>query len=259
VTVDSKAKVFVLIPEKSNNALVIRRGPAKHVGIFSWNLKTNRISVAQWLKGRIYEYRSDLSPDGSLLMYSANKNGFSFTVISKAPWLKALSLWKNVGGCGGGLLINNKDYMLFDGSESYNELRAAKLTGIASDKRLYRNGTYPERLRRFGWDLQEEKKEQLVFSKRLGKNSKIEKLWHRWQLTSGTNTPSEWESHRLTLHDVTLEMESWEWCEVFQGSLLWSENGCLFKAPIKNFSDIKTVELIYDFNDEKIQLLDAPY
>lgn len=50
------ARVFVLVPEKSDKAIIIRRGPAKVVGIFQWNIKTDEIESFQWLKGRIYEY-----------------------------------------------------------------------------------------------------------------------------------------------------------------------------------------------------------
>ncbi|MEP1742214.1 MAG: hypothetical protein ABJI60_19990 [Kangiellaceae bacterium] len=255
----SKAKNFVLIPEKSSNAIVIRRGPAKHVGIFSWNLKTSEIKVSQWVKGRVYEYYSDVSADGKLFMYSANKGPTSYTVISKAPWLKALSLWKNVGGCGGGLLVNNRNYILFDGSESYREFHTSNLTGMESDKNLRSSGIYPERLSRFDWELVEETKELSIFRKQLGRTSFIEKLWHKWQLSSGSNKPSLWESHRLTLDGVTTDMEDWEWSEVYKSKILWSENGCLYEKSIKDFRTTNKPKLIYDFNNEKIQELVAPY
>lgn len=255
----SKAKIFVLIPEDSKNAVVIRRGPAKHVGIFSWNLKTNKVSVSQWLKGRVYEYYSDVSPDGKYFMYSANKGPTSYTVISRAPWLKALSLWRNVGGCGGGLLINNRNYVLFDGSESYREFHTSKLTGVNANNNLRKLGTYPERLSRFNWELVEDTKELLTFRKQLGSSSFIEKLWHKWQIPSGSNKPSQWESHRLTIDGLTTDMENWEWCEVYKSKILWSENGCLYEKPIKDFRTNNAPKLIHDFNNDKIQELVAPY
>ena len=54
-------------------------------------MKTNEFALGQWLKGRIYERRSDLSPDGKYMIYFA-MNGkwnsiakWSWTAISKAP------------------------------------------------------------------------------------------------------------------------------------------------------------------------------
>ena len=192
------AKNFVLIPTKSDKAIVIRRGPVKQVGLFTWNLKSNEIKSYQWLKGRIYEYCSDISPDGKHLIYSAIKKGESNTVISKAPWLKALSLWRNVGGYGGGLLNNNSNYMLNDGSESYNEFRASKLTGLKSDREVLKNGVYPARLIRNGWELADKTQEHFKFRKILGKNNIVEKLWHHWTTSTPSGAPSFWESHLLT-------------------------------------------------------------
>ncbi len=73
--------------------------------------------------GRIYERRSDLSPDGSLLIYFAqnitreSKNDteytYAWTAVSKPPYPTALALWPK-GDCwhGGGLFKNDKVVLL---------------------------------------------------------------------------------------------------------------------------------------------------
>jgi len=259
MTNSTNAKIFVLIPTKSDKAVVIRRGPAKQVGIFSWNLTSNEIKSYQWLKGRIYEYFSDISPDGKYLIYSAIKKGKSYTVISKAPWLKALSLWHNVGGRGGGLLNSNASYMLYDGSESYNEFRTKKLTGINSDLEIINNGIYPIRLSRNGWNLIDTQQGQVQFVKNLGNNKTIKKIWHQWTQSTASGTPSLWESHLLVFNGVTIPKDNWEWCEVYKNDLLWSENGCIYRAPKTSIERINDPKLVHDFNKEVMQELAAPY
>jgi len=58
------ARIHVLLASDAPVGLVIRRGPSKCVATLLWNRKTDEFQLGQWLKGRIYERRSDLSPDG---------------------------------------------------------------------------------------------------------------------------------------------------------------------------------------------------
>src|ERR1044072_1506626 len=104
------ARVHALIPQNGKTAVVIRRGPSKRVCILSWNTETDEVSVSQWLKGRIYERRSDISPDGKYWAYFAMNGQWesevkgAWTAIARTPWLKAISLFAK-GDCwfGGGL------------------------------------------------------------------------------------------------------------------------------------------------------------
>jgi hypothetical protein len=61
--------------------------------------------VGQWFKGRIYERRCDLSPNGRLLVYFAAKYRaplYSWTAVSRPPFLTALALWPKDDCWGGG-------------------------------------------------------------------------------------------------------------------------------------------------------------
>jgi hypothetical protein len=74
------ARLHILIPKDSDTAIVIRRGPSKQTCILSWNMRTDEVRVAQWLKGRIYERRSDVSPDGKYWIYFAMNGRWSSKV-----------------------------------------------------------------------------------------------------------------------------------------------------------------------------------
>jgi len=85
--------------------------------LIHWRTDTDEFEEGQWLKGRIYERRCDLSPDGSLLVYFAatHKKPFgTWTAISKPPFLTALALWPKGDAWGGGGLFESKDSLLLN-------------------------------------------------------------------------------------------------------------------------------------------------
>ena len=72
------------------------------------------------MKGRIYEEKCDVSPDGRLFVYfvhqgSRGRTKFThvWTAISRVPWLKALVLWpQGTTYYGGGRFVNNRSLAL---------------------------------------------------------------------------------------------------------------------------------------------------
>ncbi len=253
------ARVFVLVPEKSDNAIIIRRGPSKIVGVFQWNLKTDEIESYQWLKGRIYEYFSDISPNGKYLIYSANKKGNGYTVISSSPWLKALSFWNNVGGWGGGIFFGDSKYLLYDGSENYCKFRSKELTPNNTGMQLLQNGVYPARLLRRGWEIKSQKDSEIIFNKILAKDIVLEKVWQRNIGCHHKGHGEFSEFHRVLINSETIEFHTWEWCEWLNNNFVWSEKGCLFRASLENRTDIGKPFLIYDFNKKQFEEKTAPY
>ena len=69
------ARIHAILPRKGNCGVVFRRGPSRKVAVIGWELDRDRFTVGQWFKGRIYEYRCDLSLDGTYLIYFAAKYG----------------------------------------------------------------------------------------------------------------------------------------------------------------------------------------
>jgi hypothetical protein len=99
------SSVFVISARKAPVAVVLRRGPSKQVLLLKWNLITDKLQAGQWFKGRIYERRCDLSPSGDLLIYFAatfKPPLYSWTAISRPPFLTALALWPKGDTLGGG-------------------------------------------------------------------------------------------------------------------------------------------------------------
>jgi hypothetical protein len=119
------ARLSVILARRAPVGVIFRRGPSKLVELIRWDTATDTFERGQWFKGRIYQEYSDLSPDGSLLIYYATKmqphnqrdpeHYRTWTAISRPPWLTALALWPaggSVCGQGGGLFLDGKTVWL---------------------------------------------------------------------------------------------------------------------------------------------------
>ena len=155
------ARLYALLAREARNAVIFRRGPSKQVLLLGWDLRTDRLREGQWLKGRIYERRCDLSPSGELLVYFAANHRppyGTWTALSRPPWLTALALWPNGSTWGGGgLFVSDKEIELNQGPP-YGEPAQGKVPrGIdVHAAKLWRGEDGPildRRLRRDGWKL----------------------------------------------------------------------------------------------------------
>lgn len=82
------ARLHVILAREAPKAVVFRRGPSGQVCTLGWDLETDTFAMGQWLKGRIYEYRSDLSPDGELMIYFATDYRHPDTIQQYAEKLR---------------------------------------------------------------------------------------------------------------------------------------------------------------------------
>ncbi|MEL7226617.1 MAG: hypothetical protein AAF810_08315 [Cyanobacteria bacterium P01_D01_bin.36] len=270
------ARIHVLLATDAPVGLVIRKGPSKQVATIGWNLKTDQFELGQWLKGRIYERRSDLSPDGKYFIYMAMNGRWhqeakgAWTAISRRPYLKALTLHPK-GDCwnGGGLWTDNGKYWLNDGyghqaalyqtSEVKRDSDFVPTGGVGSECL----GVYYPRLLRDGWQFIERQEISKsshidIFEKRVSNSWVIRKVGH-----GQTNAPAGkscyWDEHVLVNKTGTnIECPDWEWADVRGGALLWAEAGKLYRGRIKG-SGLHRVKEIYDFNPMKFSAITAPY
>ena len=69
------ARLHVILAREGSRAVVFRRGPADKVAVIGWERRNDTFTPGQWLRGRIYPYRCDLSPKGEYLIYFAAQYG----------------------------------------------------------------------------------------------------------------------------------------------------------------------------------------
>lgn len=135
-------RVYVILARSAPIGVILRRGPTRWVQVLKWRTDTDEFEAGQWFRGRIYERRCDLSPDGAFFVYFAAKFNrmlprISFlrtliqkmssvpvtdsyegtwTAVSRPPYLTALALWPK-GDCwaGGGLFETSTNLWLNHG------------------------------------------------------------------------------------------------------------------------------------------------
>jgi hypothetical protein len=266
------ARLHVLLARHSPMAVVIRRGPSKHVCTIAWNREDDTFEVGQWLKGRIYEERCDLSPDGKYLLYFALNGRWdsevdgSWSAISRAPWLKAIELYpKGDTWGGGGMFLTENSFWLdhFKGEEPLmrsDEVQRDEFYEPGDHFKIYEG----RRLVRDGWKFLEYTDSfevSPVFEKSLPKS---------WLLRMVANAQipapeggyyfkrDKYELINKTSGDL-LECDDWEWADLDGQTVVWASKGCLYRASIENTEKIGTPKLLYDFNPLKFKRITAPY
>ena len=116
-------RLFIIPARDRPMALILRRGPAAWYHLIRWDTTKDTFEHGAWFRGRIYEERCDLSPDGELFLYFALQGRRwqttykgAWTAISRVPWLHALTLWPqgHTWG-GGGCFVSNRKAVLWTG------------------------------------------------------------------------------------------------------------------------------------------------
>lgn len=270
------ARLHVLLAREAPVGLVVRRGPSKQVCTVLWNRKNDTFQLGQWLKGRIYARRSDLSPDGRYFIYFAMNGRWhseargSWTAISRTPYLKAIALFPK-GDCwhGGGLFTSNSRYWLNDG-HGHDQLTTTKEVNRDNRFRPAGNfggespGVYYPKLMRDGWELVSTEEPSrtghlAVFEKPLVRGWLLRKLAHA-DGDPGPGKACYWDQHEL-IHlrsGQTMSFPSWEWADLDEKRLVWASEGKLFAARL-TVSGLINEHKLYDFNEMKFERIEAPY
>lgn len=156
----SSTRLFVILAREARVAAVLRRGPTREVLLIRWNLADDTFEAGQWLKGRVYERRCDLSPSGDRFIYFAANHRpplGTWTAVSRLPYFTALALWPKGDAWGGGGLFRTDDQILVNHQDSQMVLQGPALPkGISAGQTAYGGGgedspIQDERLRRDGW------------------------------------------------------------------------------------------------------------
>lgn len=270
------ARLHVLLAREARIGLVIRRGPSRQVCTLLWDRRTDSFTIGQWFKGRIYERRCDLSPDGKHFIYFAMDGKWSglskgsWSAISRAPYLKALAFFPK-GDCwqGGGLFIDNARYWL-NGADCHQKDRDS--TGLRHDQ-VYRPaggrggeclGVYYPRLLRDGWRLNDHlsagSTDQCdIFEKPIGNGWLLRKYAHA-QIGSPPGKGCYWDEHELvrTQSELCLKQPSWEWADLDGARLVWASSGQLWAGTVTDLGLVES-RLLHDFNGMVFERRAAPY
>jgi hypothetical protein len=123
------ARLFVIPARDEPTAVILRRGPSDWYHLIQWHTRRDAFVHGAWFKGRIYEEKCDLSPDGRLFLYFALKGSradteftHAWTAISRPPWLHALVLWPHATTYGGGgRFVDNRTLIVRGSGETHKD------------------------------------------------------------------------------------------------------------------------------------------
>ena len=270
------ARLHVLLASQAPVGVVIRKGPAKSVCSVLWNRKNDDFQLGQWMRGRIYERRADISPDGRHMIYFAMNGKWtsetkgSWTAISRVPWLKATTLWGK-GDCwhGGGLFTSNSSYWLNDGYGHFSVRDGREVRQDTSFKPAGHYGgecpsVYYVRLQRDGWNLEATVNNGKwntcsVFEKQLPKGWILRKFAHA-ETGAPPGKGCYWDEHELEHAKLKkpLSFPKWEWADIDGKTLVWAEDGCIKRAPLYA-KELGPAKVLFDFNEMKFEAIAAPY
>jgi len=276
-------RLWVILAREAPVAVVFRRGPSRHVRLIKWNLDSDTFEHGQWLQGRIYERRCDLSPSGSLLIYFAatyKKPLQSWTAISKPPRLTAVALWPKGDGWNGGGWFTGSDEIHLEHFAGYDIPHPDFVDGCRqlriSSRAEWRGEDAPvwnTTLRREGWELvaeggwseQGEVKgfawkarspviwrrphPRLPFALEMRIDG-IHQLGGPWYLTSYCVVNDSGE--------VVLDLEARDWANwQTSGDLLSAHNGCLYRQVVTTDGP-QPARLLVDLSDQTFEPITAP-
>lgn len=286
----SSVRLYVILARDAHRAVVFRRGPSKQVLLILWHTDTDTFYEGQWLKGRIYERRCDLSPSGERLIYFAanyKEPYYSWTVVSKPPFLKALAFWKKGDGWGGGGLFKSESDILLNHREG--EMTLGEGFSLPEDIKVSPFGERPgwgedspimdQRLIRDGWNLVQNGES---ITHELGAPIWVEfdppEIWSKAnpimnsnyelrQITTGLHERNgSWYVNEYQIinkdsnTEISIGKTDWaDWCN--KGDLLFAKDGKIFRLGFDKNGKLNRVEdakLLVDLSERTFEPKAAP-
>lgn len=272
-------RLYAILARKAHYAVLFRRGPSRRVAVIGWDTKGDRFEVGQWLSGRIYERRCDLSPDGTKLVYFAAKYGRTmptWTAISRPPYLHALAMFPKGDGWGGGGLFTD-DATLALNHPASQRATDAKLPRRFSVEALGAHAGAGEdfpiwglRLLRDGWTFDQDgaaREHRLdaklwieydpphIYSRRHPRKADV-RLEMRLRGLQAKDGPWWVTDHAVVSSTGTVLLEGTDWADYDRrGDLLFSREGKLFRAAA---GDVSRAREIADFSGLQYETRPAP-
>jgi hypothetical protein len=271
-------RLSVILARKAPVGVIFRRGPSKLVELIKWRTDTDTFERGQWFKGRIHEDCSDLSPDGSHLIYLAGKSPIvhdlnpdrftCWTAISRPPWLTAVAFWPGRGAAflGGGLFLENQTGSIRSGGVRLDSPKVRKPDELVVVAQPYQH-IYTARLERSGWQRKPlvqalasyvadpwEARKKVIFEKE--DPSGLRTIVTCWNHPYGSLVDSYAVVDRQSGRTIPLEEAFWaDWDQ--RGRLVFTRHGKVFTGDFDDQAQVVPRELA-DFNVDTFEPREAP-
>ncbi len=255
------ARIHVLLARDAPVAVVLRRGPSKQVCSILWNRTDDTFTIGQWKKGRIYEDKCDISPDGQHWIYFVLEGKWesptlgAYTVLARTPYLKAIGLWQHGDTWdGGGTFVSNNWFVIHGWCQGSVVREHRPLLSPLELEQVYCDA--PPRQISLGWTAirGSYQRRGVDHPVTIGYEKLVGCGWFlRHLLGSSSN-------YTICNQDTTetCELPGWQWADWDRHRLVWAEQGKLFAGEVADSGIINQREL-YDFNSLRFAPIEAPY
>ncbi|MFK7867915.1 MAG: hypothetical protein AB8B58_01615 [Roseobacter sp.] len=256
----SPPRLHVIPALGSPKALILRSGPSDMVSTLLWNREANTYTFGQWLTGRFYEHRCDLSPDGRHMIYCAGDGTRRWTALSRAPWLTALKLLPHESASKGGGAFTATGALWVNGPSDQtrgfpDDLAAAPADAFPRAADGFHAGTlYVHQMIARGWTHQAGQGHDAVLQKQLTPTLRLGLSVAAGPFESGLMSNS-YTLHRGAAHQP---QPAWEWADIWGESLQFAIKGALFQADFIG-DKLGPARRLRDFNGMKYKPRRAPY
>ena len=268
------ATLYAILARDVQAAVIFRRGPSRRVRLINWNLTDDTFELGQWFSGRIYERKSDLSPDGSRLVYFAAKYTSpieTWIAVSTPPFITAHTLWRATGTWNDLSLFVNDNLLALsvgDGGTSpvpeggFSVPPGLKVISKTWPGHFYRLPDH-DRMIRDGWSVYdgdpvyhpEYRQPRLVYRKNVVTGCSPIYL----QLIAYDQ--NKWSYEVLRRDGGSIDLKA-QWADTKNGCVFYSQGGKLFKmtgAEIEGRHATAPALQLGDFTEMAFDTIEAPY
>jgi hypothetical protein len=244
------ARLHVLLARNARVGLVIRHGTATSVCTLLWDRNEDKFVLGQWMRWRIETETCDLSPDGEHFLYTARKyvNAMSqsdqWTVVSRAPYLKAVAYYPGRGA--GGWFVNDREYCVRSPGSGPDDRESPEVRRVESDSP--QPSLYAARLARAGWIVKD------LRAQFLRRVELVRPAGSGWELR---HYPQG--GYLLSRGELVADTRCWDWADMDDKRLVWAAKGCLWAGASAKDGIQQIRRLLHDFNRMRFERLAALY
>ena len=238
-----------------------------------WDRVGNGFTPGQGFRGRVYERRCDLSPDGRRFVYFAARHGprrdpdgigEAWTAISRPPNFTALALWTNLSIWYGGGVFKAERTVLLDVTCSLEPHLIFPVKRLKVGHCPAKSAPWEQRLLNGGWRLVER-----GFDPRTERRIGLREIWkkpHSRELMTLHRQIEESEFHSpdgpyretiwLEAADNLLPLADARWADCDRNRLVFTRAGALWQATVEHGA--LTENQLFDFNSLRPREITAP-
>jgi hypothetical protein len=278
--------LYVLLASEAPVGLVLCREGSKRVAAYAWDRRNDTFEAGQFLSGRIYESRCDLSPDGESWVYfaadfiqdSRRRRDFpTWSAVARVPFFTALLVAPGIGTWGGGGYWTPKGKLSWNGGGRPGSVKGVAFVAEDDPIEWVRGlDPHPELRKEGRWGLGASVLRRIRCGWRVehveihGDEDQPATCWRTLDLArdlpDGFVLRRDWSREKrrevfwveAASGRTVVDDPDWEWADLDGRRLVWSVGPALYAGHVDD-NGLWKVRLLKDFSEDVFESRSAPY